>query len=118
VEPLWQHRLVRAEVDVKKQRIHFYTLRRRARTSSRWSRKPSTCCRRESSRSDIHVVALTQKSSPNGRKTQAYHTPARRKDRPSNPASSAQPAPPSRGEAASSKARTTCRGLRSRLPAN
>jgi len=30
VDPLWQHRLVRAEVDVKKQRIHFYTLRRRA----------------------------------------------------------------------------------------
>jgi len=30
VEPLWQHRLVRAEVDVKKQRLHFYTLRRRA----------------------------------------------------------------------------------------
>src|SRR5689334_10879883 len=30
VDPLWQHRLVRAEVDVKKQRIDFYTLRRRA----------------------------------------------------------------------------------------
>jgi hypothetical protein len=29
-EPLWQHRLVRAEVDVKQQRIRFYTLRRRA----------------------------------------------------------------------------------------
>ena len=30
VEPLWQHWLVRAEVDLKKQRIRFYTLRRRA----------------------------------------------------------------------------------------
>jgi putative transposase len=30
VEPLWQHRLVRAEVDLTKQRIRFYTLRRRA----------------------------------------------------------------------------------------
>jgi putative transposase len=30
VEPLWQHRLVRAEVDLTKQRICFYTLRRRA----------------------------------------------------------------------------------------
>jgi hypothetical protein len=27
---MWQHRLVRAEVDLKKQRIGFYTLRRRA----------------------------------------------------------------------------------------
>jgi hypothetical protein len=30
VDPLWQHRLVRAEVDLKKCRIRFYTLRRRA----------------------------------------------------------------------------------------
>jgi putative transposase len=30
VEPLWQHRLVRVEVDLKGQRMHFYTLRRRA----------------------------------------------------------------------------------------
>ena len=30
VDPLWQHRLVRAEVDLKKQRLNFYTLRRRA----------------------------------------------------------------------------------------
>jgi hypothetical protein len=30
VEPLWQHRLVRAEVDLTKQRIRFCTLRRRA----------------------------------------------------------------------------------------
>jgi putative transposase len=30
VEPLWQHRLVRAEVDLKSKRISFYTLRRRA----------------------------------------------------------------------------------------
>jgi hypothetical protein len=30
VDPLWQHRLVRAEVDLQKQRIGFYTLRRRA----------------------------------------------------------------------------------------
>ena len=30
VEPLWQHRLVRAEVDLKGRRIRFYTLRRRA----------------------------------------------------------------------------------------
>jgi putative transposase len=30
VDPLWQHRLVRAEVDLKQQRIRFYTLRRRA----------------------------------------------------------------------------------------
>jgi hypothetical protein len=30
VEPLWPHRLVRAEVDLTKQRIRFYTLRRRA----------------------------------------------------------------------------------------
>jgi putative transposase len=30
VDSLWQHRLVRAEVDLKGQRIHFYTLRRRA----------------------------------------------------------------------------------------
>jgi putative transposase len=30
VDALWQHRLVRAEVDLKEQRIRFYTLRRRA----------------------------------------------------------------------------------------
>jgi transposase-like protein len=30
VDPLWQHRLVRAEVDLKGERIRFYTLRRRA----------------------------------------------------------------------------------------
>jgi len=30
VDPLWPHRLVRAEVDLKRQRIGFYTLRRRA----------------------------------------------------------------------------------------
>src|SRR5499427_7995491 len=30
VDPLWQHRLVRAEVDLKRCRIRFYTLRRRA----------------------------------------------------------------------------------------
>ena len=30
VDPLWQHRLVRAEVDLKARRIRFYTLRRRA----------------------------------------------------------------------------------------
>jgi hypothetical protein len=30
VDPLWPHRLVRAEVDLKRQRIRFYTLRRRA----------------------------------------------------------------------------------------
>jgi len=30
VEPLWQHRLVRAEGDLKNERIRFYTLRRRA----------------------------------------------------------------------------------------
>jgi len=30
VDPLWQHRLVRAEVDLTRQRIGFYTLRRRA----------------------------------------------------------------------------------------
>lgn len=30
VDPLWQHRLVRAEVDLAAQRIRFYTLRRRA----------------------------------------------------------------------------------------
>ena len=30
VDPLWPHRLVRAEVDLKKQRIGFYRLRRRA----------------------------------------------------------------------------------------
>ena len=30
VDPLWQHRLVRAEVDLKRKRIRFYTLRRRA----------------------------------------------------------------------------------------
>jgi putative transposase len=30
VDPLWQHRLVRAEVDLKGQRIRFHTLRRRA----------------------------------------------------------------------------------------
>ena len=30
VDPFWQHRLVRAEVDLKAQRIRFYTLRRRA----------------------------------------------------------------------------------------
>ena len=30
VEPLWQHRRVRAEVDLKGERIRFYTLRRRA----------------------------------------------------------------------------------------
>ena len=30
VDPLWQHRLVRAEVDLKRRRIRFYTLRRRA----------------------------------------------------------------------------------------
>jgi putative transposase len=29
-DPLWQHRLVRAEVDLKRCRIRFYTLRRRA----------------------------------------------------------------------------------------
>jgi hypothetical protein len=30
VDPLWQHRLVRAEVDLKARRVRFYTLRRRA----------------------------------------------------------------------------------------
>ena len=30
VDPFWQHRLVRAEVDLKARRIRFYTLRRRA----------------------------------------------------------------------------------------
>jgi hypothetical protein len=30
VDPLWQHRLVRAEVDLKGQQVRFYTLRRRA----------------------------------------------------------------------------------------
>jgi hypothetical protein len=30
VDPLWQHRLVRGEVDLKARRIRFYTLRRRA----------------------------------------------------------------------------------------
>ena len=30
VDPLWQHRLVRAEVDLKPKRVRFYTLRRRA----------------------------------------------------------------------------------------
>jgi putative transposase len=30
VDPLWQHRLVRAELDLRAQRILFYTLRRRA----------------------------------------------------------------------------------------
>jgi putative transposase len=30
VDPLWQHRLVRAEVDLKGQRVRFYRLRRRA----------------------------------------------------------------------------------------
>jgi hypothetical protein len=30
VDPLWQHRLVRAEVDLKSCRIRFYPLRRRA----------------------------------------------------------------------------------------
>jgi hypothetical protein len=30
VDPLWQHRLVRAEVDLKAKRVRFYTLRRRA----------------------------------------------------------------------------------------
>jgi len=30
VEPLWQHRLVRAEVDLTKQRLRFCTLWRRA----------------------------------------------------------------------------------------
>ena len=29
VDPLWQHRLVRADVDLKRCRIRFYTLRRR-----------------------------------------------------------------------------------------
>jgi hypothetical protein len=30
VDPLWQHRLVRAEVDLKGRQVRFYTLRRRA----------------------------------------------------------------------------------------
>ena len=30
VDPLWQHRLVRADVDLKRCRIRFCTLRRRA----------------------------------------------------------------------------------------
>jgi hypothetical protein len=30
VDPLWQHRLVRAEVDLKAKRVRFHTLRRRA----------------------------------------------------------------------------------------
>jgi hypothetical protein len=30
VDPLWQHRLVRADVDLTRRRIRFYTLRRRA----------------------------------------------------------------------------------------
>jgi hypothetical protein len=30
VDPLWQHRLVRAELDLRTQRVLFYTLRRRA----------------------------------------------------------------------------------------
>jgi hypothetical protein len=30
IHPDWQHRLVRAEVDLKEQRIRFYRLRRRA----------------------------------------------------------------------------------------
>jgi hypothetical protein len=30
VDPLWQHRLVRAEVDLKARHVRFYTLRRRA----------------------------------------------------------------------------------------
>lgn len=30
VDPLWQHRLVRAEVDLKRRQVRFYTLRRRA----------------------------------------------------------------------------------------
>ena len=30
VDPLWQHRLVRADVDLTKCRIRCYTLRRRA----------------------------------------------------------------------------------------
>jgi len=30
VDPLWQHRLVRGEVDLRARRIRFYTLRRRA----------------------------------------------------------------------------------------
>jgi hypothetical protein len=30
VDPLWQHRLVRAEVDLRARRVRFYTLRRRA----------------------------------------------------------------------------------------
>jgi hypothetical protein len=30
VDPLWQHRLVRAEVDLTGRQVRFYTLRRRA----------------------------------------------------------------------------------------
>ena len=30
VEPLWQHRLVRADVDLTGRQVRFYTLRRRA----------------------------------------------------------------------------------------
>ena len=30
VDPLWQHRLVRAEVDLEGRKMRFYTLRRRA----------------------------------------------------------------------------------------
>jgi hypothetical protein len=58
VDSLWQHRLVRAEVDLLGQRIRFYRLRRRDPKQQPLLRETSLCSRTASFMSDFPLLAL------------------------------------------------------------